>query len=304
MAKNYISFLQKYIANINIFTIIEKFFLRESKSRIPPIFIIGIPRSGSTILYQLLVKYYNLSYFPNISNFFFKSPVTAAKILFGLKLNYKPKKLISTFGLVKGINGPSEAGSIFRYWFQKLQYNKTTIEYIRLSIYNMSSLRQKPFISKNLYNNYRIENLFKIFPDAIFIHIKRDPLYVAQSILLARKKNYKNYVGWFGLKPENFNTILNIEDPFQQVVEQINSINRSMRKELEKNKINYLELNYHDLCNNTESQLKKIENSYNNIISQKMMKKQSIVENIQSEDYQKLDNNDWKRLKELIIQDK
>jgi len=38
----------------------------------PPIFIVGAPRSGSTLLYQLLAYYYNFSYFTNYSSLFYR----------------------------------------------------------------------------------------------------------------------------------------------------------------------------------------------------------------------------------------
>ena len=44
----------------------------------PPIFIIGPPRSGSTLLYQVLTSYFDLSYFKNLhSKYYFAQQLSS-----------------------------------------------------------------------------------------------------------------------------------------------------------------------------------------------------------------------------------
>ena len=53
----------------------------------PPIFIIGAPRSGSTLLYQVLINNFKLSYIPNISSIFYKYSyliTSSSKTLIGI----------------------------------------------------------------------------------------------------------------------------------------------------------------------------------------------------------------------------
>ena len=49
-----------------------------------PFFIIGPPRSGTTLLYQLMVQAFRFSYFPNIANTFYQCPIFAAKLALSL----------------------------------------------------------------------------------------------------------------------------------------------------------------------------------------------------------------------------
>ena len=69
----------------------------------------------------------------------------------------------------------------------------------------------------------RLERINQIFPNAIYIYIKRDVIYTAQSIILARRKLFRNDDGWFSVKPQNYETLLEL-DPFEQVISQIVSI--------------------------------------------------------------------------------
>tara|TARA_B100000575_G_scaffold102144_1_gene81416 strand:+ start:40 stop:339 length:300 start_codon:yes stop_codon:yes gene_type:complete len=46
----------------------------------PPVFIIGPPRSGTTVLYQLLCKHTNFSYINNFIGNWYRIPILAAKV--------------------------------------------------------------------------------------------------------------------------------------------------------------------------------------------------------------------------------
>ena len=46
----------------------------------PPVFIIGSPRSGTTVLYQLLCKHLQFGYINNFVSNWPKAPLTATKL--------------------------------------------------------------------------------------------------------------------------------------------------------------------------------------------------------------------------------
>jgi hypothetical protein len=75
-----------------------------------PLFVISLPRSGSTLLYQLLLQRFRLAYFSNLMAAFPESPVTIAAVsdLFGGQS--PPDDLASTFGYTRGWNAPNQAG--------------------------------------------------------------------------------------------------------------------------------------------------------------------------------------------------
>ena len=77
-----------------------------------PIFIIGAPRSGSTLLYQLLVKHTRVGYISNLMSLFPHKMITLAEYTKAWHGSRNLKK--SNLGYIAGLFSPSEAGAIQR----------------------------------------------------------------------------------------------------------------------------------------------------------------------------------------------
>jgi len=300
MNKKFLKACQKLIGSFPLLPWIERLNLKKVNTSYSPVFIIGPPRSGSTALYQLLIKHYKFCFLTNFSNFFYKSPILADKVLNCLSSPKITRIQKSEFGLIKGINAPSESGAIFRYWFDRLTYNENTKTLIKSTIHTLEDKHDAPFLNKNLYNSFRIDKIQEIFPNAVFIHITREPIYIAQSLLTARRKLYGNYASWFGLRPLDYDKIITIEDPFIQVYYQINSINKSIKNLTGNLPINLINIKYENLCNDTSNVLEKIEKYYNKVSKKKIKNEKLEAENIQSGNYKKVKNKDWDKLIKLF----
>src|SRR5690606_22671196 len=77
-----------------------------------PVFVIGPPRSGTTLLYQLLVNRFDFIYLDNLSSKFYSAPTVGmwlSKTVAGLaprtSTGYE-----SAYGKTESIFGPNEAG--------------------------------------------------------------------------------------------------------------------------------------------------------------------------------------------------
>ena len=190
-----------------------------------PIFIIGPPRTGSTLLYELMISGYRTSYFSNLASLFFKSPASVTEMSQRLGLKYRFSGS-STFGYIRGLWAPSEAGPIFNYWFGRpLENRRRSIDprIPRHTIKEIMACMGGPFVSKNLNNSLRLEQLSAIFPKAVFVHIRRSPIYTAQSIILSRRRFLGSDGEWFSVKPPNYKELLYLP-PFEQVAWQIKAI--------------------------------------------------------------------------------
>lgn len=302
MITNFIKTTQKFIGRSFIFSLIERTNIKKKALHYPPIFIIGAPRSGTTILYQLLVKHYHMCFFTNAANFFYRCPFTANKITTNIFSNNSLEIKESEYGLIKGFSSPSEGGGVFRYWFNSLPYTRETKELIYKTVSTFTDYYGSPFISKNLYNSFRINKLVEIFPNALFIIVTRDIKYNAQSLLLARKKQHGDFSKWFGLKPDDFNRIVHINDPYMQVIEQISSTKKSIDAIVDHNKsINTINVTYENLCLNTQQVISNIENIYNQIGKNKLISKPFSLESIKSQNVQKLSADEWNWLTQMIV---
>jgi len=202
---------------------LDRSYLNQEISRTyPPVFILGAPRSGTTLLYQLLMSAFTFSYIPNISNTFYMCPITAVR--FGRRWckNYQ-SSFTSTFGHEHGCMAPSEAGNIWNRWFpyeKREGYNYTPKDFLsnasRQDIYrfvaHVENMFRAPFLTKNVKMSVRIPALHEIFPDALYIHIQRDPVQAATSLLRIRRKLNKS---WWSVLPKDYQKIINKPDAEQ-----------------------------------------------------------------------------------------
>lgn len=231
----------------------------------PPVFIVGTPRSGSTLLYQLLMSAFKLSYIPNISNSLYMMPVTAAKLG---KLCCEPyvSSFSSIHGYEKGAMSPSEAGNIWNRWFpfeKREGFNYTPAHYLSKSVEkriyslvaHMESVFDAPFLTKNVKMSVRIRALLDIFPDALFIHIQRNPNHAAASLLNIRRQKEK---AWWSVMPKEYPSIKDLPE-IEQVCKQVFYTDLNIKQDLSAIESHRLhQVNYAKLCTNPVQKLKAI----------------------------------------------
>jgi hypothetical protein len=237
------------------------------------VFIIGAPRTGSTILYQTLTNQLNVLYIDNLVCRFNKN------LFFGFWLSHKIFKqkahncFKSNHGNTSkcGLHAPSECGGFWYRWLPKdkhfIDYDDITdkmVKEIREEITAIINYFDKPLVFNNNNIALRIRLIKKAFPNAKFIVADREPLFVAQSILNARMKFYSNYNQWWSIMPNNYVKLL--EEPyFRQVVLQHYHINKQMYKDLIEliSNNNHVTIHYKDFCANKDKTVEEIINLLN-----------------------------------------
>jgi len=267
-----------------------------------PIFIIGLPRSGSTLLYQLITNYLDVLYINNLNcalNPIFFSSFKITNLLY----KHKPHNCFhSEKGNTTqcGLNAPSECG---KFWYKWLDKNKKYYEgkdlseekseEIKADIYAVINKFNKSIIFKNLHIAQRIGLIKEIVPDAKFIYIKRDPLFIAQSIFKARKDLLIAPNDWWSVEPRNYHEI-RFNSIHEMIAKQVYHLEQQIDYDLSMYFPNkHLIINYGDLCNDYSkiiSEISKFTNlRYKNPISTtkpKIKNRQQII--INERDFQKL----------------
>lgn len=219
-----------------------------------PIFIIGAPRTGSTILYQSITNQYDVLYIDNLVCAFNKNLYAGFFLSNLLFKNKSHDRFESRHGTTDGLHSPSECGA---FWYRWLPTDKHFIDYsdfdesivnaIRSEITAVTNKYNKPLIFKNLNAGQRLRLLHRCFPDAKFIFCKRDPFYTAQSILLAKRRTGISDNEFWSVMPRNVENLKPLSWP-EQIVAQIYYLEKQIIEDLslfpEKNKldIEYLEL--------------------------------------------------------------
>ncbi len=163
-----------------------------------PIFIVGAPRSGTSVFYRKFAEHPDLAWISNITKKFPDSlPITRLLMLF------------------RKDHRPTEAGNVWKRFGRRdddalgrEDAMPRAANYMRKVISNNLRIFGKPrFLSKCPRNSMRVDFFDAIFPDAYFIHIIRDGRAVAQSLLRSREKHSGAY---WAARPPGWKDLLDL----------------------------------------------------------------------------------------------
>jgi len=168
------------------------------KQVVHPIFIVGVPRSGTNIFYRTFAKHPDLAWISNITKKV-PSSLWLTRIIMLFRNDHRPTEANNVWQKFAGNDDESlgrddVTAAARKYLHTVLQNN--------LQIFN--KLR---FVNKCPGNSVRIEFLKEIFPDAIFIHIIRDGRAAAYSIIRSRLGHAGAY---WSVKPPGWQDLLKL----------------------------------------------------------------------------------------------
>ena len=234
----------------------------------PTLHIIGAPRSGTTLLSQLISSHLDIGYINNLIAAFWQAPVYGIKLSRKLIPSAPPSSYHSDFGRTSGIHEPHEFGY---FWFSLLNYKEMheqaedfekTIEwdYLRCVITNMTYAFGRPIVFKPLLLGWHIRTMQETLSKTCFVRIRRDPLENAISILHFREKYLGSAEEWVSMKPLEYEWLKN-EPYWKQVAGQVYYLEKSMTKQIEEvNYNNILDITYEEVCHDPKLVLKKVIN--------------------------------------------
>ncbi|PKL75792.1 MAG: hypothetical protein CVV27_13570 [Candidatus Melainabacteria bacterium HGW-Melainabacteria-1] len=78
----------------------------------------------------------------------------------------------------------------------------------------------KPLAMKAMVLNYHLDLLARMVPDCLLIWLRRDPLFVAASVLQAKRKLYGTIDEWFSFRSDEYEQLIT-RSPYEQVAGQI-----------------------------------------------------------------------------------
>lgn len=174
------------------------------------LFVIGVPRSGTTLLTQILIENLKLGYISNTIARFWQCPAVGALLqnTFFQQLKYTVGNE-SEFGATKGPLGPHEFGFFWKRWFtyEETHYTGTgkNGEELAEEIASLENILDNPMMFKNLAAcSLHAKWLSEVLPSARFLLIRRHPIDVARSIHRARVEREGSIDKWFSVKPPSY----------------------------------------------------------------------------------------------------
>lgn len=186
-----------------IFKTIEKYKFNLNFSQIPiekPIFIVGLPRSGTSMLYNLLCAHEKAAYITNSINACPESICTIEWLRKKFNFNASGERFLAD-SINTDFASPSEPALLWGkwigrdvdslYWEEKrlANFSREKIEEIYTDIrrilftFGGLSNNNRRFICKYPVMQTELKMVQDLFPDAHFIHIVRDSRPAANSLL-------------------------------------------------------------------------------------------------------------------------
>ena len=217
-----------------------------------PVFILGPPRCGSTLLYQTMIHCFKFCYF---SNEMMRHPYSLP--LHVQKHNYPitySSDFSSKHGATRGLTAPHEGWQFWRRFYPRDKHDyiksphyltESDAGEIVATLNFLSSHYNKPFLTKNIEIGLRLKSIQQILPQAVFIILRRNPVAIASSLLGGRLKTNADKNIWWSTRPAEYEQ-LRIQPVLNQLAGQITSIYRTIYADIAPH--SYIELSYEELC--------------------------------------------------------
>ena len=220
-----------------------------NQSNLKVLCLLSPPRAGSTITYQILNHYLQSIYLSNLWNLGYSTPFLSGLFTKNSTIVHK-SSFRSEKGFVKGLYGEAEGLKFWEYWTgHGLNYNDdwntTNAQYLK-KVLNKLIPDNHCFITGFLGHVFCIKELKELFPNIIFIHLKRDLLSNVYSIYKASPKNWISTK----VKPDS-----NLLTRYDEVVYQVKSIHRIIEESQENNLI---EVSYEDFVSEPKKTIYRI----------------------------------------------
>lgn len=247
-----------------------------------PIFIVGLPRSGTTLIYNLICAHEKAAYVTNSMNSFPEAPCAIEWLRKKFQWNVKGERFLAD-SIEVDFGSPSEPLTFWGRWMgrdvESLHWPEQTIQdlgpariaTIRSDLQKILwtfSAEPRRFVTKYPVMQTELKVLQALFPDAKFIHILRDSRPAANSLAklcrlsnqqlkkikhpsiqsivpYPRVRNLKTYVEEFGA--ESIECTARV---WNDAVEMVQTVAPQLK--------NYYEFKYEDLLSAPEIELQKI----------------------------------------------
>lgn len=227
-------------------------------NELPVVYVVGAPRSGTTLAHQLLARHLPLGYVDNVTARFWLRP--AVGVALSRELLGGPGgrrfELASWHGVTAGAAGPHEFGYFWRHWLRLDEAPTHHLDERREAAVDVDGLRRAladlraawgaPVVFKNVVCGFHAHLLTRVHPASVFVHVARDLEVVARSILQARLERYGTYEAWWSLKPSTWP--FEGAGPAEQAVRQAIDCRAEIAAELERAGVNSLTIDYEALC--------------------------------------------------------
>lgn len=258
--------------------------LKFDEPKWPVAFIVGNPRSGTSVFLQWMASLGCFSYPTNVLARFAYAPYVGALIqqmLFNPDYDFQGEfsdiqseiNFSSDLGKSLGALATSEFQHFFRNYVPTFEIRSLSDEEvaqidfggISQGLASIEAAFNQPFVTKANLLQYHARLSAQKLPKVLWIHLKRDPLMVMQSLLLSRERFYGTRDAWLSCKPKEYPELSKL-DVFHQVAGQVYYTYKAIEQELTgMDKGHCMSVQYEDFCKHPEGYYKEIVEKYSRL---------------------------------------
>jgi Sulfotransferase family len=232
----------------------------------PTLHIVGAPRSGTTLLHQVVASGLEVGYVNNLVAAFWRAPVYGMALSRKLGLDEPASSFSSGFGRTHGAQEPHEFGY---FWNDHLRYpglseqppgHEDTIDWARLRrvLVNMAHASGRPMVFKPMLLVWHLQRMAEVMPRTCFVWIRREQKQTALSLLAMRRALYGDLEEWASLRPGGPDWLAD-EPPWRQVAAQVVELERGLARAYEQlGSETILALRYEELCASPRRTLERV----------------------------------------------
>lgn len=205
----------------------------------PNLFIFGLPRSGTTLLYQLLAYSLDIGYVSNLSARFWLAPRTGTILARAVLGNRRDGSFQSDYGKSLDPAGPHEFAFFWQHWLNMRTVDdaidfsgsgrNVNWEGLRRTLCGIQDVFDRGLVHKTNYVANVSQGVMRHLQMPFLIYIERDPLAVALSILKARRAYYGTPEVWWATYPPTHGAIRGLPFP-EQIARQVQDLRASYRR--------------------------------------------------------------------------
>ena len=190
--------------------------------RLPILLVCGAPRSGTTLLAQFLVNRLDVGYVNNLASLFPKAPI-AANRLFGVSARRGGGGYDAFYGRSTGLSGVNDALFVWDRWLgsDREAVPSDIPAEARADMSRFFGALQRhtsrPIVNKANRLFTCASLVASSLPTATFVCLRRDPVMLAQSLLLARDEITGDRARAYGVRHDDPVP----DDPIEDVCRQV-----------------------------------------------------------------------------------
>lgn len=226
----------------------------------PHLFVFGLPRSGTTLAHQVLAWALDVGYVTNVMARFWLAPYAGAIVSRATVGDARDGSFASDYGKSYGPSGGHEFAYFWQHWLgirdvaDLLDFNGDSQQAnwsgAAAGVRRIAAALDKPLLFKTNYAGQFLPAFAQTFPLPLFLHVRRDPIQVALSILTARRNYYGSGETWWATYPPEYEQLAGLPAA-EQIAGQVAGLRHAYASQIAKVPTELtVELDYEALCAN------------------------------------------------------